>query len=267
MSKIIRFKRRVNLPPFPSKILYRLLERFQQDGNSWGLAPRQALIIAAVPLAIVLVMAAAVPYFELFAWLTAEDALIEWLQFFLLLASSWIFARLGMRLWRQAERGFSLLYLAAALGLFFIAGEEIAWGQRLFGWGTPEPLARLNYQDETTLHNIAGVHQIFVYGAMFAGLYGVLVPLLAAAFWPNRRRALLGDLLIPPLCLAPALFMPFAYRFSRLVLGIDFFFPRLIFPIVRFSEVTELCLYFGVAVFAWLNLRRAELNNFPKPSG
>ena len=39
--------------------------------------------------------------------------------------------------------------------LFFIGfGEEISWGQRIFGWATPESFGELNAQNETNLHNI-----------------------------------------------------------------------------------------------------------------
>jgi hypothetical protein len=53
--------------------------------------------------------------------------------------------------------------------------------------------------------------------------------------------------------------MPFGYRSSRLALGVDDMFPHLIFQITKFSEVTELCLYFGLVVFAWLNLRQLQI--------
>ena len=39
--------------------------------------------------------------------------------------------------------------------LFFLAfGEEISWGQRLFGWETPADWAAMNVQKETNLHNL-----------------------------------------------------------------------------------------------------------------
>jgi len=39
--------------------------------------------------------------------------------------------------------------------MFFLFGmEEISWGQRMFGWNTPEVLSTINYQNETTIHNI-----------------------------------------------------------------------------------------------------------------
>lgn len=48
----------------------------------------------------------------------------------------------------------NLVFLGLAI-LFLVAfGEEISWGQRIFGWSTPESLARVNYQQETNIHNL-----------------------------------------------------------------------------------------------------------------
>lgn len=41
----------------------------------------------------------------------------------------------------------------ALLGCFYTAGEELSWGQHLFGWGTPEYWSQVNDQRETNLHN------------------------------------------------------------------------------------------------------------------
>jgi hypothetical protein len=81
-----------------------------------------------------------------------------------------------------------------------------------------------------------------------------LIPILAAFRSGGRTESFLNRLLLPPLCLVPAFLMPFAYRFSRLVLGVDAAFPNLIFAITKFSEVIEICFYFALMVFAWLNL-------------
>ena len=44
-------------------------------------------------------------------------------------------------------------YLILAALFFFITGEEISWGQRIFGWGTPDWMES-NVQKETTIHNL-----------------------------------------------------------------------------------------------------------------
>jgi hypothetical protein len=244
------------------RLLQRLVQRgadiFERDSLSWGLSFREALIIAVVPVMIMLGMVAIVPTPDLFVWITAEDSAMEWLQFLLIFASSLIFARLSLRLFQGRQSMLGLFCLIMTLGALFVAGEEIAWGQHIFGWSTPEALEALNVQQETTLHNISGAHPVFIYAVMLAGLYGTLVPLLKSLWWNRQNQSLFGYLLVPALCLVPAFFMPFGYRFSRLILGVDALFPRWIFQITKFSEVTELCLYFGVVVFAWLNLRRIE---------
>jgi len=39
------------------------------------------------------------------------------------------------------------------LGCVYFLGEEISWGQHLFGWATPESWMAVNDQGETNLHN------------------------------------------------------------------------------------------------------------------
>lgn len=241
------------------KFVRKNIDAFQQDAHTWGLSTGIAWIIAAIPFLIVIAMTALMRLPDLFVWVTAEDSLLEWLQFLLVFASSLIFARLSMQFFRRRQARIGILCLMLALGTFFVAGEEIAWGQQIFGWSTPEALEAVNVQQETTLHNISSAHTIFVYAAMLAGLYGTVIPIVRSLRWKTDLPSHLRYLLIPPVCLIPAFFMPFAYRFSRLFLGVDGLLPRFIFQITKFSEVTELCLYFGLFIFAWLNLRQLQL--------
>lgn len=58
-------------------------------------------------------------------------------------------------------------YLLIAVLLLFVGFEEISWGQRIFGWTTPEWLSGLNVQGETNFHNLVRntyLNQIFVLG-------------------------------------------------------------------------------------------------------
>ncbi len=77
--------------------------------------------------------------------------------------------------------------------LFFGMGEEISWGQRVFGIETPEFFAEANAQKETNLHNlVVGGTNInkLVFGKILAGgLFGflVLVP-VAYRRSPNVRQ-------------------------------------------------------------------------------
>ena len=61
-----------------------------------------------------------------------------------------------------AERRWPLrcLYLLAAAGCGFVAGEEIDWGQRLLGYATPAWFVEINYRDVVSVHN-TGFHYLF----------------------------------------------------------------------------------------------------------
>lgn len=45
--------------------------------------------------------------------------------------------------------------ILVALSCVYFAGEEISWGQQLFGWSTPEEIKTMNDQDETNIHNMS----------------------------------------------------------------------------------------------------------------
>jgi hypothetical protein len=85
--------------------------------------------------------------------LTMEDGWLEWAQAIAFLLSAAGFALLAIR--RARSR---LLCAGLALMCFFVAGEEISWGQRLFKYGTPPLLRRGNEQHEFNFHNLRGVN-------------------------------------------------------------------------------------------------------------
>lgn len=75
----------------------------------------------------------------------------------------------------------NLFLLLLALAFLFAGGEEISWGQRIFGWNTPAAIADINAQDETTIHNLdifqQGKSFSFWFNAFWIG-FCVCVPLL-----------------------------------------------------------------------------------------
>ncbi|MEE4206185.1 MAG: hypothetical protein V2I39_07830, partial [Erythrobacter sp.] len=113
------------------------------------------------------------------------------------------------------------LWLAGLAALFvFVGGEEVSWGQRLFGFGTPEELAAVNVQGEFTLHNVWS-NSLFVYPglAVTAALLFVL-PLLHRHHLVMRR--MLDALEFPVAPLRAAALYAFAagcYAVTGLALG------------------------------------------------
>jgi len=90
-----------------------------------------------------------------------EDALVESLGALAFLISSIVFIYLFFSknygnefkfFGKLTKRNIYFLLLGI---LFFLAfGEEISWGQRIFGWNTPEGFSDINAQKETNIHNL-----------------------------------------------------------------------------------------------------------------
>lgn len=225
--------------------------RFARDAREWGILPRRALTIALLPLGIALATAATVLHPPLFIWLLDEDSLVEWLQFFSLAAAGIFLPLLAFRLSRTGHKIMALLYGVVTAGVWFLAGEEISWGQRIFGWQTPEAMEAINRQGETTVHNIGGVQELVPAAMLLASLYGACAPLVWNAVRGRWKHLESAHLLVPPLCVVPAFGLAAAYRLFRLLV-----WPAPDYGISEYGEVMELSLYLGLALFCWFNLRR-----------
>lgn len=109
----------------------------------------------------------------------------------------------------------NLWFLGLALLMFVCAGEEVSWGQRIFGWETPEALEKLNAQGETNIHNLWPMQATNPDGTRKSGLalllnfnrlysifwlvYCVVLPLaVSASEYVARARNFLG-LPVPPI--------------------------------------------------------------------
>jgi hypothetical protein len=78
--------------------------------------------------------------------------------------------------------------LGSLAALFVIVGgEEISWGQRLFGFDTPDGLAAVNVQGEFTLHNIYSI-SMFTYPALATTAMLLFVAPLLQGLSPDLRR-------------------------------------------------------------------------------
>ena len=83
--------------------------------------------------------------------LTEEDGVIENATVFVYFYS-FIFSLLIAKEFKNKKILF-ILFLILGIGFFFIALEEISWGQRIFDFESPDWFPE-NIQDETTIHNL-----------------------------------------------------------------------------------------------------------------
>ncbi len=88
--------------------------------------------------------------------------------------------------------GYTLLF---ALGFIYIAGEEMSWGQHLFGWESSAWFVEANRQQETNFHNLHQSLDRVPKSIIGAGIVisGVLIPLFAR-FRPLKPAAVDGHL-------------------------------------------------------------------------
>jgi len=134
-----------------------------------------------------------------------EDGVIESATALLYGVSTLLFLILAFRSNSKKTAFFLILW---ALLSFVIMGEEISWGQRIFGFETPEGLADINKQKEFNLHNIVFISDTlnsssaFGVGAsaysLFFMIVGVVLPILRDAPWLRSFLIWLACPVIPP---------------------------------------------------------------------
>lgn len=169
------------------------------------------------------------------------------------LQSLYIGAAFFMALWMlfkidwKTQKEIGAVVLLAALGSFYISGEEISWGQHILNWDTPEYWAAVNDQNETNLHNTSSWLDQKPRLVLFIGIVaaGLLVPALRR--WKPS--------------LLPARFAPFYPSDTLAVTALGVLLPYLVQEIAehflhggvfaRESEVQEVYMYYFVALYLW----------------
>ena len=136
---------------------------------------------------------------------TYEDLVGEWAQVFLFTATMLLSIRVAC-----FKSSYRLFFVVLALACFYVVGEEISWGQRLFNLTTPEFFKTHNLQNETNLHNFftgpikttlkRSLEYLIASGLV---VYGLLYPLLVAARWKPALWFNNKGLPHPPLYLWP----------------------------------------------------------------
>lgn len=156
---------------------------------------------------------------------TREDGPIEWVGFASFLAASTLAFWAAWHLRPDRRPAVATAVLGAVL--FFAAGEEISWGQRIFEVDTPDVLVDGNQQDELNLHNLAALQDKAIAGQLAFAAGGLLL-----ARRVPRRWARVG---------APFFAGYLLYRATRGVATIAHWGPA-----GRNSEAAEVMLGFGL---------------------
>jgi hypothetical protein len=96
-----------------------------------------------------------------------EDSFFEWLT-----SLFYFISFLLLLLTFKKNRNIFLLLLCFVM--FFGAGEEISWGQRIFGFSTPEEINKVNVQHEFNIHNLVVFNGKYMNGELKHGFARLL---------------------------------------------------------------------------------------------
>jgi len=219
--------------------------------------------------------------------LIQEDGLVEYLQALFYLSAAVLAAMLAGNFLKNRQKKLALFYLLFSLALFFVAGEEISWGQRIFNLENPDFFSQYNRQEEISIHNLGPIQDLLHFGYIVTGLFGAFAYYLAKPLlkkYPNLKKTD-NHLLFLPQPITRLYFLPVSIFY--------FFFDYIKEPLIELlaklpistidhvgrdtliwlkanhlfirdwvtpydQEVFELFLALGVLIFVWENWRRVR---------
>ncbi len=175
-----------------------------------------------------------------------EDHLIEWLQFWVLfvggvlsLVKAWLSFNSAKRNWL-----FILFFLGAGLVFIFVAGDEIAWGQRVLGLSVSEEVQLINRQGEYTVHNLYAVEWAVAYMYGILSGFGIVGRWIVSTIAKINTKIRFMTPFTPHYSLIPIFTLSFIFFIQQL---------RIMWGVWHvWSEPAELLLYLGLVLWVLL---------------
>ncbi len=182
--------------------------------------------------------------------LHTENGPHELIEFALIAAACAVAFLTLFRVGKKKNKWMTAWLGLAAFCCFYVAGEEISWGQHFMAWSTPELWSAVNDQQETNLHNTTSwldqkPRLLLELGVLTGGLILPLLMKYRPALVPARFAAI-----YPPPYFAFVALLALGVKLADIIAdlaGIRLF--------ERGSEVEELYLYYFVLLYL-LDLRR-----------
>lgn len=163
-----------------------------------------------------------------------EDEYLEWATFWAFLLGSAVFGWAAV-VRRRSGEPWPWFLAGLAVFCFLVAGEEISWAQRIFGYRPAAYFLEHNFQQEPNLHNVVSTSlRKLTLKSIIAG-YGVLLPLSVVV--PALRRLWTRWRVVPP----PGILAP---------IFIASFWVYEAYPLDYSGEIVELMLGLGFLIAA-----------------
>jgi len=204
--------------------------------------------------------------------LTKEDGVVESGTFIFYFASFIVAFSLANRFFKSKNKSYAILSLILCMGLFYIAMEEISWGQRIFGIKTPDIFMTANYKKEMNTHNVKWfpLHELY----MVVGFYAAFFRFFLTKGIKDRYPVIV-NLIAPDSYLFfyffPAFAVYFYYVFIRpfetSLFGDHFLRARFAHMRDPFQEPAELLLSMGFLLFVLINKYRQKTGKMSESSG
>ena len=181
-----------------------------------------------------------------FGYIAYEDGVLEASHFIVaLICVVWCLRVLALPEVRRDRLVLTWIVLGL-FGSFYIAGEEISWGQQYVHWVTPDSWQSVNDQGETNLHNTSAwldqkPRTLLEIGVIVGG---IVIPLLALR-WPWLRKGRFA-LFLPALSCLPVAVICEVVKMSGRLQSIGFLDWKLF---ENASEVQELYLSLFILLY------------------
>ncbi len=186
--------------------------------------------------------------------LHSENGPHELIEFFLLVIG--FFVSVNFLFHSKNKPHFLKMWFGlAAICCFYVAGEEISWGQHIWDWATPDFWTEVNDQQETNLHNTSSWFDqkprlILILGIVFGTLVAPVLkkhnclklPSKLDQLLPSKKLSIIAFLILIPHLLEKVLE----------VFGHTFF--------ARFSEVQELYIFYFVLLYLVILKNKTHVN-------
>ncbi|MFQ5603858.1 MAG: hypothetical protein ACE5HS_11365 [bacterium] len=241
-----------------SKSLANSLQFLIEDSaHAWNISRHKLIALVTIPVFVLMVgVITGLLGKDVYKWFTGEDRVAENLQVLFWAISFVLGLIIVQSQWREGDNLYAVLYGLLCLGIFFIIGEEVSWGQRIFGWATPDSMKVINKQDETNIHNIHGIGHTIKWLHLVLGAYGTILPVVAYFSSLRKRFSRMVSMLVPHYSLIPFFVVPFVWRVYR-----NFFeAPKdYYFAISEFSEVVEIVIALAFVFFLIFQLKQIKL--------
>lgn len=193
---------------------------------------------------------------DVLALLHSEQGPHEFVEFVVLVIAFIVTLATLRRLDWKKDKWLAVWIALAAACCFYVAGEEVSWGQKFVQWSTPEFWANINDQNETNLHNTSSwldqkPRLILLIGVIVGGLIIPLLKKFRAQWLPKKF-----EIIYPPAILSLTALMTLGIEITDKI-------DKALEDVILFgrsSEVEELYLFYFVLLYLVI-LRRRILQN------